>query len=487
VHDIGKNIVGVVLRCNSYEVDDLGVMVPADRILKRAKEIGAHAIGLSGLITPSLDEMVHVAKEMERQGLDLPLLIGGATTSRQHTAVKIAPAYGETVVHVLDASRAVNVVGQVLDPKHKKELDDRNRAEQAKLRRLFTAKQKKPLVPLETARENAPVLAWNAETVAEPAVRGRQLVEDVTVADLRPFIDWTFFFHTWELKGKFPDILEHPEHGHAAREVYEHAQELLEGIVKDDLLHPRGVFALWPACSEGDDVVLFEDESRGAERRRLYMLRQQQVRGGEDELRCLADFVAPRSTGLADWVGGFAVTAGPEVGELSARYERDHDDYNAIMVKALADRLAEAFAELLHQRVRRLWYAPDEDLEGEDLIRERYRGIRPAYGYPACPDHSEKVALFDLLDAAEVGIELTDQFSMLPASSVSGIYLGHPASRYFNVGRLDRDQVEDYARRKGATVEQAERWLAPNLGYEPGSAEDGAEPPAPAAVERSAT
>ncbi len=464
VHDIGKNIVGVVLRCNDYDVVDLGVMVPAEEILRAAREQGAHVIGLSGLITPSLDEMVHVAKEMERQGFDVPLVIGGATTSRQHTAVKIAPAYHQSTVHVLDASRAVNVVASLLDPKQRSAFDERNRAEQAKLVRLFDAKRNKALLPYETARENGMPVAWKAADVPRAPFLGRRVVEDVTVADLVRYVDWTFFFHAWELKGKFPRILEHPDHGEAARELFEHAQELLDRIVREKLVEPRGVYGFWPANADGDDVVLYTDEERAGELVTLPMLRQQAAKGGEDPYLSLADFVAPKATGLADHVGGFAVTAGIGVAELVQRYERDHDDYNAIMVKAIADRLAEAFAEMLHERVRRQWYASDERLSNDELIAEKYRGIRPAYGYPACPDHTEKPKLFELLGAPELGITLTETYAMSPAASVSGLYFAHPASRYFMVGRIGEDQLADYARRKGMTVEEARRWLAPNLG-----------------------
>ena len=463
VHDIGKNIVGVVLRCNNYDVVDLGVMVPAETILRTAREQGAHAIGLSGLITPSLDEMVHVAKEMERQGFDVPLLIGGATTSRQHTAVKIAPQYHQITAHVLDASRAVNVVAALLDPKQRSGFDAKNREEQAKLVRLFQAKRDKPMLPYETARENRMPIEWRAADVPPPPFVGRKLVEDVTLEELSRHIDWTFFFHVWELKGKFPQILEHPDHGEAAKELYDHAQALLEQIIAERALTPRGVYGFWPASADGDDVVLYTDESRAKELVRLPMLRQQAVKGGDDPYLSLADFIAPRETGIPDHVGGFAVTAGLGADALVQKYERDHDDYNAIMVKALADRLAEAFAEVLHQRVRRAWYAPDESLTNEQLIAEKYRGIRPAYGYPACPDHTEKVKLFELLGARDAGIELTESMAMMPPASVSGLYFAHPRSRYFMVGRIDRDQLEDYARRKGMTVADAERWLAPNL------------------------
>ena len=490
VHDIGKNIVGVVLGCNNYAVIDLGVMVPADRILQTAAAEQADLVGLSGLITPSLDEMVFVAREMERRHFTIPLLIGGATTSRQHTAVKIAPEFGQPVVHVLDASRAVDVVASLLSPAQKADFAAGNRAEQDRLRRQHAALKLRPLVPWETARARRLRLDWSPDAAARPAFAGARLVEDVQIEDLVPYIDWTFFFTAWELKGRFPGLLDHPQYGPAARELYGHARTLLERMAADRLLTPRGVYGFWPACSEGDDIVLFEPGSGswapGSDQRgtrsdpgsripdpgtgvlRFTMLRQQeQMPEGTPHLS-LADFVAPREAGIADFVGAFAVTAGHGAAELVAAFERDHDDYHAIMVKALADRLAEAFAEYLHARARRDWgYGVDEHLSNEDLVAERYRGIRPAFGYPACPDHSEKGKLFELLRAERAGISLTDSFAMVPAASVSGLYLAHPAARYFSVGRIGRDQVEDYAARKRATVAAVERWLAPHLSYEP--------------------
>jgi 5-methyltetrahydrofolate--homocysteine methyltransferase len=464
VHDIGKNIVGVVLRCNDYEVIDLGVMVPADTILRTARERGVDVIGLSGLITPSLDEMVHVAEEMERTGFQTPLLIGGATTSRQHTAVKIAPRYHESTVHVLDASRAVGTVAGLLDPKQKKGLDEENRAEQERLRRLFSAKQQKPLLPIATARENRPRLDYG--DLATPSFLGRRTV-DVRVREVIPYIDWTFFFTAWELRGKFPAILEHPEYGQAARDLYENAKTLLEEIARDELLTLRGVYGFWPAASDGDDIVVY-DEERTRELTRFHMLRQQAAKPNEEPYFSLADFVAPPQH--RDHIGAFAVTAGIGTDELVKRFEAKNDDYNAIIAKALADRLAEGFAELLHRRARvDLGYGKDEDLGFDDLLAERYRGIRPAFGYPACPDHTEKRTLFSLLDAPSAGITLTESCAMLPAASVSGIYLAHPESRYFMVGRIDRDQIADYAQRKHLPVAEVERWLRPNLGYEQSS------------------
>jgi 5-methyltetrahydrofolate--homocysteine methyltransferase len=462
VHDIGKNIVGVVLGCNGYEVIDLGVMVPAGTILDTALERGADLVGLSGLITPSLDEMVHVAREMDRRSITLPLLIGGATTSRQHTAVRIAPEYAEPVVHVLDASRVVGVVGSLLDPARRETLDHENRADQERLRAAFDERGRKPLLPLTAARANRTAIEWSAADLAEPAFTGARLVTP-TVADLRPYVDWTFFLHAWELKGRYPAILDDPEKGAAARELVDHANALLDVIEAGELLHPRGVYGFWHAWSQGDDLVL---DGSGAASVRFPMLRQQADHGDSRPNRSLADLVAPAGTGLVDHVGAFAVSV-HGADELSARYQAELDDYHAIMVKALADRLAEAFAEWVHERARREWYAPAEHLAREELIGERYRGIRPAFGYPACPDHSEKRRLLTLLDAAIAGIELTESCATLPAASVSGLLLGHPQARYFAIGRIGRDQVEDYAERKGIDVAEAERWLSPNLAYDP--------------------
>ncbi|MCB9617798.1 MAG: B12-binding domain-containing protein, partial [Sandaracinus sp.] len=469
VHDIGKNIVGVVLGCNGYEVVDLGVMVPAEKILDTAVEEDADVIGLSGLITPSLDEMVHVAKEMKRRGMDLPLLIGGATTSKQHTAVKIAPAYeDDPVVHVKDASLVVNVVSDLLDDERKKVFDGQNRELQEGLRQLHREKVEKPLIPYNKAIEKRFAIEWRQEDCPEPASVGRTVLADVPLAELREFIDWTFFFSAWELKGRYPKILEHPEQGPAARELYENANALLDRIQREGALKARGVHAFWPANSDGDDIVLWTDASRGTELARLPMLRQQRTADESKPTLCLADFVAPIDSGVADHIGGFAVTAGIGAGDLAGRYEADLDDYNAIMVKALADRYAEAFAEMLHQKVRGLWGFPDPaDFDNARLIAEDYRSIRPAFGYPACPDHTLKRTLFELLGAADLGIELTESCAMTPAASVSGIYLGHPKTRYFSVGRIDRDQVEAYAKRLKSPVRVVERWLQSNLSYDP--------------------
>ncbi|MEM9067755.1 MAG: methionine synthase [Myxococcota bacterium] len=465
VHDIGKNIVGVVLGCNSYEVVYLGVMVPAEKILRTAQEQSVDIIGLSGLITPSLDEMVHVGREMERQGFQIPLMVGGATTSRQHTAVKIAPRYHGITTHVLDASRVVNVVSSLLDDAQRKAYDEHNRSEQEKVRQLFEMKQSRPSLPLEIARENG-FSAALSEPPQRPSFLGTKVIEP-TLEEIREYIDWTMFFSAWDLKGRYPKILDNPKVGAAARELFEEGSALLDRIVKEKLLTPRGVFGFWPANRDGDDVVLFTDESRGAELHRFPMLRQQAVKQGDTPYYSLADFVAPRGTD--DWVGAFAVTTGIGAAELAASFEAKHDDYHAIMVKALADRLAEAFAEMLHARARDAWGVA-EDLSNEDLIRERYQGIRPAFGYPACPDHTAKSTLWELLDGDSIGINLTEHFAMTPAASVSGLYFGHPESRYFAVGKIDRDQVQDYAARKGMTVQEVERWLAPNLAYEPAAA-----------------
>jgi 5-methyltetrahydrofolate--homocysteine methyltransferase len=467
VHDIGKNIVGVVLGCNNYEVIDLGVMVTADKILKAAIEHQVDIVGLSGLITPSLDEMVFVAREMERRGFKVPLLIGGATTSRQHTAVKIAPEYSRPTVHVLDASRAVDVVSSLLNPAAFDAYVARTRGEQETLREQYGARRDKPLLSYEAAFANRLETDWDNLELPAPWFVGRRIAQDVTIETLTPYIDWTFFFSAWELKGRFPGILEHPQYGPAARELYEHAQALLTQLTAGRRLEPRGVYGFWPAASDDDDIILYTDDSRRKELARFRMLRQQEQIADGRPNRSLADFIAPRESGAPDYVGMFAVSVhGAE--EVAAEFQRDHDDYHAIMVKALADRLAEAFAEYLHAEARKDWgYGEAERLTSEDLIAERYRGIRPAFGYPACPDHSEKFTLFKLLNAGGIGMTLTESGAMLPAASVSGLYFSHPEAKYFNVGRLGRDQVETYARRKGISVEQAERWLSPSLAYEP--------------------
>ncbi|HEV2140274.1 MAG TPA: methionine synthase, partial [Candidatus Dormibacteraeota bacterium] len=452
VHDIGKNIVGVVLACNNYEVHDLGVMVPPDKILDTAVELGADVVGLSGLITPSLDEMVVVAKEMTRRDFRIPLLIGGATTSKQHTAVRIAPAYDGTTVHVLDASRVIGVVSDLLDDGRREGFERDNYALQEKLRAQHTS-SRRPLLTLDEARARRLRLPF--DDLPRPPFVGKQVIEP-SIAQLREYIDWTFFFHAWELKGKFPSILESPSHGAAARELFEQALELLDEIQAKGWLRARGVYGFWPARADGDDVAL----DNGV---RFPMLRQQVDHGDDKPYLSLADFVAPAG---ADHIGAFAVTAGLGVDELAGRFTAEHDDYRAIMVKALADRLAEAFAEYLHEQVRRSWYETGPRLSNDEMIAEKYRGIRPAFGYPACPDHTEKQTLFDLLDARSIGMELTESGAMTPTAAVSGLYFAHPQSRYFMVGKIGRDQVEDYARRKGMTAAEVERWLRPNLAYD---------------------
>jgi 5-methyltetrahydrofolate--homocysteine methyltransferase len=448
-----------VLGCNNYEVIDLGVMVPADVLLDTAVREGCDIVGCSGLITPSLSEMVNVAKEMERRGLELPLLIGGATTSRQHTAVKIAPEFTQPVVHVIDASRVVGVVSDLLDPGRKETLDRDNRVDQERLRKLHAEKQEQPLLPYRIATQHRTPIVWHAEDVPEPPVTGVRTVEPA-ITELRPYVDWTFFFTAWELKGRYPQILDHPNHGAAARELFEHANEMLDRLEREGSLVARGVYGFWRAWTEADDVVL----ENGV---RFPMLRQQADHGDGRPNRSLADFIAPADSGLTDHLGAFACTSGIGVEQLAAAFEAALDDYNAIMVKALADRLAEAFAEWLHERARREWYETGAKMTGDELIDERYRGIRPAFGYPASPDHSEKFTLFDLLGAREIGMDLTESSAMTPAASVSGLYFAHPASRYFNVGRIGRDQVEEYAKRRDTPRKEVEAWLRSNLAYEP--------------------
>ena len=471
VHDIGKNIVGVVLGCNNYEVIDLGVMVPCEQILKAARENGATLIGLSGLITPSLDEMVHVAREMTREGWRVPLLIGGATTSKAHTAVKIAPAYEEPVVHVPDASRAVGIIGQLISATQRDAFAEKNRREQGDIRQAHGTRQAKtPLLPLGEARARRTVIEWKPADVPKPAFTGIRALDAFPLERLVPFIDWSPFFHTWELRGHYPQILDDPRIGERAAELFRDAQKLLNEIVSKKLLTARGVYGFFAANGAGDDIEVYADESRKKPVATFRMLRQQTEKPAGQFNQALADFIAPKSTGLSDHLGAFAVTTGIGVEALCARFEKDHDDYHSIMTKALADRLAEAFAEYLHKQVRDEWgYGKQEQLSNEDLIRERYRGIRPAAGYPACPDHTEKRVLFDLLQAEkQTGIRLTESYAMYPASSVSGLYFAHPSAKYFSVGKIGRDQVEDYARRKGVSVREVEKWLAPNLGYEPG-------------------
>jgi 5-methyltetrahydrofolate--homocysteine methyltransferase len=502
VHDIGKNIVGVVLGCNNYEVIDLGVMVPCERILETARERNVDIIGLSGLITPSLDEMVHVAREMERTGLKLPLLIGGATTSKAHTAVKIAPAYSEAVVHVLDASRAVPVVSSLISHEQRAVFAERNRADQVRARAAH-AGQIQQLVPLERARANRTFIEWQIDDLAQPEFVGVRVVASgssaispgpahsqefardggggravppadvISLAEIARYIDWSPFFHTWELRGRYPAIFDHEKYGEQARKLFADAEELLETIIGQQLLTARGVYGLFPASAVGDDVEVYTDESRTRLRTRLHFLRQQMAKKTGEANQSLADFIAPKavSPSLPDHIGAFAVTSGHGLREIIERFKVDHDDYNAIMAEALADRLAEAFAECLHKRVRDEWgFGKSEDLTTDELIAEKYRGIRPAAGYPACPDHTEKRILWELLDVERnAGIELTESCAMWPGSSVSGLYFAHPKSRYFGLGKINRDQVLDYHLRKGMTVQEVERWLGPNLNYDPGS------------------
>jgi 5-methyltetrahydrofolate--homocysteine methyltransferase len=468
VHDIGKNIVGVVLACNNYEVIDMGVMVPAEKILERAKMEKADIIGLSGLITPSLDEMVHVAREMERQGFTLPLLIGGATTSRAHTAVKIAPQYREPVVHVLDASRAVPVTTSLLSEEGKPAFVERHRADYEKLRKNHAAPRPK-LASLETARARRTPIEWRAEDLPTPAFTGVRVLEDFPLATLREYIDWTPFFHTWELKGVYPRILDDPRQGEQARQLFAEANALLDTIVEEKLLTARGVYGFFPASAVGDDVELYTNETRDAVLETFHFLRQQTQKDEREPCRSLADFIAPGDAGLRDFIAAFAVTSGIGLKALCERFRSQLDDYNAIMAEALADRLAEAFAECLHAQVRREWgYGCAENLSIHEIIHEKYRGIRPAAGYPACPDHTEKGTLWRLLDVERnTGIQVTESFAMWPGSSVSGLYFAHPESRYFSLGRIDRDQVADYAARKGMSVTEVERWLGQNLNYDP--------------------
>jgi 5-methyltetrahydrofolate--homocysteine methyltransferase len=496
VHDIGKNIVGVVLGCNNYEVIDLGVMVPSEKILQTAREKNADIIGLSGLITPSLDEMVHVAKEMQRLGCTVPLLIGGATTSKAHTAVKIALGYSQPVVHVLDASRAVGVVSSLLNPLLKPPFVANIRAEYDKLRAQHADQKAKPLLAIEEARKRRTPIDWKASDLEKPAFTGiRVLTSDsqplstdhrslitghsssLSLSDLVPFIDWSPFFHTWEMRGRYPAILEKPE----ARKLFEEAQELLNDLVSRKLLAARGVYGFFPANAVGDDVELYTDESRTQVLTTFHFLRQQMDKPSDQFNHCLADYVAPKSPQasasnpqLPDYLGAFAVTAGFGVEEVCRKFEADHDDYNSIMTKALADRLAEAFAEYLHQRARKEWgYGQTENLTMEEVIREKYRGVRPAAGYPACPDHTEKWTLWKLLDAERnTGIKLTESCAMWPGASVSGLYFAHPESKYFAVGKIGRDQILDYHRRKQMDLPVVERWLGPYLNYEPGPASE---------------
>jgi len=472
VHDIGKNIVGVVLQCNNYEVTDLGVMVPAQKILDTAREMKADIIGLSGLITPSLDEMCHVAAEMEREGFDLPLLIGGATTSRVHTAVKISPNYKRSqAIYVTDASRAVGVVSGLMSPEERPKAIAKVRDEYARMAESYARGQaEKRRTSLADARANKLKLDWAGYTPPKPTFLGTRVFKSYDLAELAGLIDWTPFFHAWELKGTYPRILNDDKYGEAARPLFDDAQAMLKQLIEEKWLAANGVVGFWPANSVSDDIEIYTDDTRTKRLATLYTIRQQMARDPGKPNLALADFVAPKDTGLADYIGAFAVTAGIGEEDVARRFERANDDYSKIMVKALADRLAEAFAEALHAKVRReLWaYAPGEKLTSEQLIAEDYAGIRPAPGYPAQPDHTEKRTLFDLLGAEQAtGLKLTESYAMWPAAAVSGVYFAHPESRYFGVGKIGRDQVVDYAKRKGWPVEEAERWLAPLLNYDP--------------------
>jgi 5-methyltetrahydrofolate--homocysteine methyltransferase len=497
VHDIGKNIVGVVLGCNNFEAIDMGVMVSCEKILEKALEENVDLIGLSGLITPSLDEMVHVAREMKRTGMHLPLLIGGATTSAKHTAVKIAPAYDGCVAHVLDASRSVGVVEKLINPEAREKFFSDNRDLQKQLVASYSQRQAVELAPYAEAKAKRFATDWKTVDVPRPSFIGARVlsskptpadatsvgqngddaaaVKTIDLRELRKYIDWSPFFLTWEMKGKYPKIFNDPNLGKEAQRLFDDANALLDRIIDEQLLEARGVYGFWPAAADGEDIIVYADNTRSVEQTRFHGLRQQWRRKGQETFYSLADFIAPvgavdgQGRLIEDFIGAFAVTAGLGCDELAKKFDADHDDYNSIMTKALADRLAEAFAEWLHQRARRDWgYGVNEKLNPEQLIEESYRGIRPAPGYPAQPDHTEKPAIFDLLDAtAKTGMILTESLAMHPAASVSGLYFAHPQSRYFAVDRIDREQVEDYARRKGMTVQEVERWLSPNLGYEP--------------------
>jgi 5-methyltetrahydrofolate--homocysteine methyltransferase len=472
VHDIGKNIVGVVLQCNNYEVIDLGVMVPCDKILETARKENVDIIGLSGLITPSLDEMVHVAREMQRLDFQIPLMIGGATTSKAHTAVKIEPQYkNDIALYVSDASRCVNVASQLLSKTAKPSFVEAARTEYDEIReRRKNRGDRTKLVSLKEARDRAPKVDFDTYQPPAPTFTGIRVFDDYDLNELVDYIDWTPFFISWDISGKYPAIFDDPKRGEAARNLFDDAQKILRRMIDEKRVTARGVIGFWPASRRGDDIVVYTDESRKTELTTLHHLRQQDEKAPGKPMMALSDFVAPEDTGKADYVGGFAVTTGIGAEEFSLEFKDKHDDYNAIMVKALADRLAEAFAERMHERVRKeFWgYANDESLGNDDLIKERYRGIRPAPGYPACPDHTEKATLFELLKATdETGIELTEHFAMFPTAAVSGWYFAHPESKYFAVGKIGVDQVEDYAERKGMSRAEAERWLMPSLAYDP--------------------
>ncbi|MGH8161399.1 MAG: vitamin B12 dependent-methionine synthase activation domain-containing protein, partial [Gammaproteobacteria bacterium] len=471
VHDIGKNIVGVVLACNNYEVLDLGVMVPAAKLLETARNEHADIVGVSGLITPSLEEMTHVAAEMKRQGFKIPLLIGGATTSPTHTSVKVAPKYDGPTVYVKDASRAVGVVSKLLGANRDGYVAEVNENHESVRRRYAKKQQGGRLIPFADARANAPVVEWSDYDPPAPRSPGIHVFKDFPLEEIRPYIDWTPFFHAWQVRGSYPKIFDDPEKGEAARKLFADAEAMLARMIEEHWVEARAVVGLFPAARVGpESIAIYADESRGGERMRLEFLRQQQQKPDGKSNYSLADFVAATESGRADWMGAFAVSAGFGTSQRVMAFKKANDDYNAIMVEALSDRMAEALAELMHERVRReLWgYVPDETLANEDLIAERYRGIRPAPGYPACPEHSEKAKLWSLLDVhRRVGIELTEGFAMWPGAAVSGWYFAHPDSRYYGVGKINREQVADYAARKGWSLAEAERWLAPNLAYTP--------------------
>jgi 5-methyltetrahydrofolate--homocysteine methyltransferase len=471
VHDIGKNIVGVVLGCNNYEVIDLGVMVPCEKILETAREVNADVIGLSGLITPSLDEMVHVAGEMKREGFKLPLLIGGATTSPVHTAVKISQQYDHPVAYIPDASRAAGVISKLLNPASKAQTAQELLQEHEQRRKAYLERNsERKLLSIQDARKNRTAIDWKNCRIDKPSFLGLQ-EHTIEVETLIDYIDWTPFFYTWEMKGRYPKILTDPKLGEEASKLFEDAQSLLRDIVENRRFQPKAVIGFFPANSDGDDILIYTDESRKEVQTTFHTLRQQTAKTDDKPNQALSDFIAPKDSGRADYFGGFALTSGAEVEELAGNFEKQLDDYNAILVKAVGDRLAEALAEYMHKQVRDLWgYGNSENFNLDDLVREKYRGIRPAPGYPAQPDHTEKPILFELLDAEKrVGVKLTESNSMSPASSVAGMYYAHPESRYFAVGKINRDQVEDYAERKKLSVSEVERWLGPILGYDPRS------------------
>jgi len=468
VHDIGKNIVGVVLQCNNFEIIDLGVMVPAEKILKVAENENVDLIGLSGLITPSLEEMVHVAREMKRKGMDIPLLIGGATTSILHTAVKIEPMYNGATVYVVDASKSVGVTSNLLSKNDKQSFVDKTRDEYAQVREKYQEKQRK-LVPFELAKSNKIDINWNKKSIYKPQFTGTKVFEGYSLDEIAKYIDWSFFFHAWEIKGRYPAVFEHPERGEEAKKLFADGQEMLQKIISEKMLSANAIIGFYPANSIGDSIELYKEENRNEQLEVFHHLRQQTEKDSNrayDYFLSLADYIAPKESELTDHIGGFAVTAGIGVEKWVEKYEAEHDDYNAIMIKIIADRLAEAFAELMHERVRKeFWgYAANEDLNLNDLIKGKYRGIRPAIGYPACPEHSEKQVLFDLMDVEnKTGISLTESFAMYPAASVSGFYFAHSQSKYFNLGKIDDEQLADYAKRKDISLELATKYLSVNL------------------------